>query len=156
MARITRTTELPGPVSAAEDLWYDLHRRASFVEGFGHVVKVDGDWPRPGSRVLWDALPNGRGRVVETVDAFEARAGQTVHVEDAQLRGTQTIGFSSAGRHVRVTVGLEWKLKEGNRVTDWLFVRRRVGEALRRTLVKYRIERLADLDDERALGTEAP
>ncbi len=151
MARITRATELPGPISAAEDLWYDLNRRASFVEGFGHVVTVDGDWPRPGSRVLWDAPPNGRGRVAETVDAFEARAGQTVHIEDAQLRGTQTITFAPAGDgRVRVTVGLSWTLKEGNLVTDWLLVRRKVGEALRRTLAKYRIERLSDLDDERA------
>jgi len=157
VARITRSTELPGPISAAEDLWYDLRRRPSFVEGFGHVVKVDGDWPQAGARVLWDAPPDGRGRVVETVDAFEARAGQTVHVEDAQLRGTQTITFMAAGDDgVRVTVGVRWELKEGNLVYDWLLVRRTVGESLRRTLVKYRIERLADLDDERASSAEAP
>jgi len=41
-------------------------------------------------------------------------------------------------------------------VTDWLIVRRRIGESLRRTLVKYRIERLADLDDQRAPAAEAP
>jgi len=29
--RIARITELPGPISAAEDLWYDLRRRPSFV-----------------------------------------------------------------------------------------------------------------------------
>lgn len=165
MARISRITELPGPISAAEELWYDLRRRASFVEGFGHVVKVDGDWPRFGARVVWDAPPRGRGRVVETVEAFEARAGQTVHVEDAQLRGTQTTTFAQAAVPlgaptgtglVRVTLAFDWKLKEGNVVTDWLLVRRRMGEALRRTLVKYRIERLADLDDERALRQQAP
>jgi hypothetical protein len=151
VARVTRVTELPGPISAAEELWYDLYRRASFVEGFGHVVKVDGDWPRAGSRVLWDAPPGGRGRVVETVDAFEARAGQTVHVEDGQLRGTQTVAFAPAGADlVRVDVSLDWTLKEPNVVKDWLLVRRAVGEALRRTLAKYRIERLSDLDDERA------
>ena len=127
------------------------------MEGFGHVVKVDGDWPRPGSRVVWDAPPNGRGRVVETVDAFEARAGQTIHVEDGQLRGVQTITFApGAATGVRVTVTFDGKLKEGNRVTDWLFVRRKMGEALRRTLVKYRIERLAELDDERTFASGAP
>ena len=170
MARIARSTELPGPISAAEELWYDLRRRPSFVEGFGHVAKVDGDWPRPGSRVVWDAPPQGRGRVVETVDAFEARAGQTVHVEDGQLRGIQTTTFAPTGDSpsdtggtlvgtgglVRVTVVFDWELKEGNVVTDWLVVRRKIGESLRRTLVKYRIERLADLDDERALRADAP
>jgi hypothetical protein len=159
VARIARITELPGPISAAEDLWYDLRRRPSFVEGFGHVVRVEGGWPGPGSRVVWDAPPQGRGRVVETVDAFEARAGQTVHVEDGQLRGIQTTTFAPAGDSpslVRVTLSFDWELKEGNVVTDWLLVRRKIGESLRRTLVKYRIERLADLDDERALAAEAP
>ncbi len=158
MARITRTTELPGPISAAEELWYDLRRRVSFVEGFGHVVKLEGDWPRAGARVLWDAPPKaGRGRVAEEVDAFEARSGQTVSFEDEQLRGTQTTTFSAADAdQVRVAVTLDWKLKAGNPVTDWLFVRRAMGESLRRTLVKYRIERIADQDDERARGTRAP
>lgn len=157
MARVTRATELPGPISAAEDLWYDLRRRASFVEGFGHVVKAEGSWPQAGARVLWDAPPQGRGRVAETVEAFEARSGQTVSYEDAQLRGTQTTTFAVAGGHqVRVTVVLDWKLKEGNALTDWLLVRRTVGESLRRTLVKYRIERLADLDDERTSPPAAP
>ena len=157
MARITRITELPGPISAAEDLWYDLRRRASFVEGFGHVVKVDGPWPDAGSRVLWDSPPQGRGRVSETVDAFEARAGQTLYVEDERLRGTQTTTFAPAGAaRVRVTVTLDWRLKESNALTDWVLVRRAMGESLRRTLVKYRIERIADLDDQRAQQTEAP
>lgn len=158
MARVARSTTLPGPISAAEDLWYDLRRRAGFVEGFGHVVKVDGPWPEAGSRVLWDAPPKtDRGRVSETVDRHEARLGQTAFVEDAQLRGTQTTSFEAQpDGQVRVTVAFHWKLKEGNPVTDWLWVRRAMGESLRRTLVKYRIERLADLDDERTLSGSAP
>ena len=158
MARVTRSTDLPGPISACEDLWYDLRRRVSFIEGFGHVVMVDGDGPRLGSRVIWNAPPkSGRETVVETVDAHEARTGQTVFYEDAQLRGTQTLSFAPAeGGLVRVTVALDWTLKEGNPVTDWLFIRRAVGEQLRQTLVKYRIERLADLDDERASAGTAP
>ena len=156
MARITRVTELPGPISAAEALWYDLGRRASFVEGFGRVAKVDGTWPQAGSRVVWDAPPKGRGRVVESVEAYEARGSQTVRFEDERLHGTQTTTFAAASEgSVRVTVALAWTPKEGNAVADWLFVRRAMGEALRRTLVKYRIERLADLDDERTPPTAA-
>jgi len=158
MARIARSTVLPGPISAAEDLWYDLRRRVSFVEGFGHVVKVDGPWPEAGSRILWDApAKTDRGRVAETVDSHEPRVGQTAHVEDAQLRGTQTTTFEGQpDGQVRVTVAFDWKLKEGNPVTDWLFIRRAMGESMRRTLVKYRIERLADLDDERTPAGSAP
>jgi hypothetical protein len=151
VARITRTTDLPGPISAAEDLWYDVRRRASFVEGFGHVAKVDGPWPATGSRIIWDApAATKRERVLEVVEAHEARVGQTVAYEDAQLRGTQVIAFAlTAEGQVRVTVTLDWKLKEGGALKDWVLVRRSVGEALRRTLVRYRIERIADLDDER-------
>jgi hypothetical protein len=157
MARITRVTELPGPISAAEDLWYDLRRRVSFVEGFGHVAKVEGPWPQAGSRVLWDSPPQGRGRVSETVHAYEPRTGQTVLVEDEQLRGTQTTSFAATdGGGVRVTVALDWTLKEGNLLTDWVFVRRTMGESLRRTLVKYRIERIADVQDQRASEPPAP
>jgi hypothetical protein len=157
MARISRTTELPGPISAAEALWYDLRRRPGFVEGFGHVVKVEGPWPEAGARIIWDApRASGRERVVETVEAHEARSGQTVAYEDAQLHGRQTTTFAPAGDGVRVTVALDWKLKDGSPLTDWLFVRRSLGEALRRTLVKYRIERIADLEDERASPGSAP
>jgi hypothetical protein len=157
MANITRHLDLPGPISAAEDLWYDLRRRASFVEGFGHVVRVEGPWPDVGSRLLWDAPPGGRGRVAEQVDAFSAREGQTVSMEDEKLRGTQTTTFTAnRDGSVHVTVRLAWTLKEGNPVVDWLFIRRAMGEELRRTLVRYRIERLADLDDERASGGSAP
>jgi hypothetical protein len=150
MARITRVTELPGPVSAAEELWYDLRRRPSFVDGFGHVVKVEGAWPDVGGRIVWNAPPNTRGVVAEKVDWYEARTGQKLYVEDEQLRGTQTVRFEPAGEGlVRVTLAFDWTLKEGNALTDWLFVRRRMGESLRLTLVKFRIERLADLDDGR-------
>lgn len=149
MATITRHTDLPGPISAAEELWYDLRRRPSFVEGFGHVVVTEGPWPDVGARVVWDAPPRGRGRVAETVEHFVAREGQVVEVEDEQLRGTQATTFSAnADGSVHVAVRLAWTLKQGNVVTDWLFVRRAMGESLRRTLVKYRIERLADLDDQ--------
>ena len=147
MARVTRSTDVPGPISAAEDLWYDLRRRPSYLEGFGHVVKVEGAWPEAGARVVWDAPPGGRGRVNEVVDAFEARVAQTVLVEDAQLRATQTTSFTpAAGDLVRVTVAFDWTLKQGNPVFDWVWIRRAWGESLRRTLVKYRIERLSDLD----------
>ena len=157
MARVSRTIDLPGPMSATEDLWYDLRRRRSFFDGFGIVAKLEGPWPQRGARILWDSPPRGRGRVAETVEAYEARSGQTVGFEDEKLRGTQRTTFAAAADdQVRVTVALDWSLKEGNAITDWVFVRRAMGESLRQTLVRYRIERLADLDDERASAAGAP
>lgn len=148
MARISRVTHLPGPISAAEDLWYGLNRRPSFVDGFGSMTKVEGDWPDVGGRLVWNSTPGGRGAVAEKVDWFEARTGQALFVEDEELRGTQTIRFEpAADGQVRVTLSLDWELKEGGPLKDWVLVRRRIGESLRRTLVRYRTERIADLDE---------
>ena len=149
MARISRVTQLPGPIHAAEELWYDLNRRAAFVEGFGQLVKVEGRLAgrrRPGRLEHSGRRP--RGVVAEKVDWFEARTGQTLYVEDEELRGTQTVRFEPAGAgQVRVSLAFDWELKEGGAFKDWVLVRRRVGEAMRRTLVRYRTERIADLDD---------
>lgn len=148
MARISRVTHLPGPISAAEELWYDLRRRPSFIDGFGSLTKVEGDWPDVGGRVVWNSPAGGRGAVAEKVDWFEDRTGQALYLEDEELRGTQTIRFEpAADGQVRVTLALDWELKEGGPIKDWVLVRRRIGESLRRTLVRYRTERIADLDD---------
>ena len=38
MGRARATIDLPVQVSAAEALWYDVQRWATFVDGFGHVA----------------------------------------------------------------------------------------------------------------------
>ena len=158
MARVTRATVVPGPMSTAEALWFDLDRRSSFLEGFGHLVVVEGDWPAAGARVIWAGPPNAkRPRVAETVQHFEARVAQTVAVEDDDTSGTQTTSFAATSDgQVRVTVALAWIAKDGNGLKDWTLRRHRRAEALRRTLARYRIERLSDLDDERAREDTAP
>jgi uncharacterized membrane protein len=143
MAHARAQVELTVPASGAEALWYDTTRWPMFVDGFGHVVKIEGDWPEAGSRVVWDSAPEGRGRVVERVTAYEVRAGQTVEVEDPRLTGTQRVVFTP--RHGGCTMALElrYELKGGGffaPVVDLLFVRRAVVDALRRTLLRFRRE----------------
>src|SRR4051812_44719689 len=92
MGRVSAEVEVAALASAAEELWYDTSRWPTFVDGLAHVAKVEGDWPRDG-RVVWDARPGGRGRVVERVAAYEPRAGQTVRVEDEKVVGTQRVEF---------------------------------------------------------------
>ena len=147
MGRARAQIDVPGPISEAERLWYDTSRWASFVDGFGHVVKREGDWPREG-RVVWDSGPNGRGRVVEQVKAYEVRASQTVDVEDPRITGTQTISFT-AGDEGRCVVALEldYTLKSGGPaapLVDALFVRRAFRDALRRTLSRFARELRSD------------
>lgn len=148
MASTGARIEVDGTISEAERLWYDLDRWPSFVDGFGHMVKREGDWPRTGSRIVWDSIPNGRGRVSERVTAYEVRVAQTIEVEDPRLTGTQTVGFAPAGEgRCLVALELSYRLKQGGPlagVVDALFVRRAVRDSLRRTLSRFARELRAD------------
>jgi uncharacterized membrane protein len=150
MGRARARIEVPGQISTAEGLWYDQRRWPSFIEGFAHVVAAEGAWPRKGARVTWDSVRAGRGRVVERVVAYEPRIGQTVQVDDPKLRGTQRIAFEALdGDAVAVSLELEYGLKSpgfAGPVVDLLFVRRALGDSLRRTLERFARELMADLE----------
>jgi hypothetical protein len=139
---------VPGRVAEAEELWYDPHRWAAWIDGFGHVAKLEGEWPHEGARLLWDSRPNGRGRVDERVTGYEARAGQTLEVEDQRLAGTQRVSFDPDGEQVRVSLTLEYRLKDRSPITpllDILFIRRAVRDSLRRTVDRFGHERRAEV-----------
>jgi hypothetical protein len=148
VSRASATTLVSGRAVDAEELWYDPHRWAAWIDGFGHAVVLEGAWPEVGARLVWESPPKGRGRVQEVVTAYEPRIGQTVEVEDERLRGTQTVAFEPAGDEVRVTLTLEYELKGRNAFTplvDRLFIRRELGDSLRRTLARFGHERRAEL-----------
>jgi hypothetical protein len=149
VSRASATTVVPGRAVAAEELWYDANRWAAWIDGFGHVIKLEGEWPQVGARLVWESPPKGRGRVQERVTAYEPRSGQTVEVEDERLRGTQTVTFEPVGDEVRVTLTLEYELKQRSVLTpmlDRLFIRRELGDSLRRTLTRFGHERRAEID----------
>ena len=137
---------MPGSVADAEALWYDRHRWPSWIDGFGHVVKLEGDWPRAGARLLWESPPRGRGIVAERVTAYEPRRGQVLAVEDERLHGTQSVVFEPAGEDARITFALDYRLKR--RFTPLfvrLFTRRALRESLQRTLTRFAGERRGEL-----------
>jgi hypothetical protein len=145
---VRATTTVPGRVVEAEELWYDPHRWAAWIDGFGHVAKLEGDWPHAGARLLWDSRPQGRGRVSERVTEYEARAGQTLAVEDARLDGTQRVAIEPQGGEVLVSLTLEYTLKNRSPLTpvlDLLFIRRALRDSLQRTLARFSHERRAEL-----------
>jgi hypothetical protein len=111
------------------------------------VVKLEGDWPRAGARLLWESPPRGRGLVDEHVTAHEPLRGQVLDVEDEKLSGTQSVLFEPAGADaVRVTLALEYQLKR--RFTPLLvrlFTRRALRESLQRTLARFARERRGDV-----------
>jgi hypothetical protein len=149
VARVRAAVTLPGLASEAEALWYDLTRWPSWVDGFGHVDKVEGEWPAAGARVVWLSKPAGRGRVAERVVAYEPRTGQTLEVEDEKMRATQRVAFAPGAQGVEVALELDYELKDRNALTpvvDALFIRRALRDSLRRTLVRFARERRADIE----------
>jgi len=149
MPRVRAVEKVPGLASEAEAVWYDPQRWPSWIDGFGHLAKLEGDWPAIGSRAVWDSKPGGRGRVVERVRAYEARVGQTLEVEDEKLRGSQRVAFSPSADAVQVTLELEYELKARNALTpltDALFIRRALRDSLKRSLVRFARERRADIE----------
>jgi len=148
MGRASATVSVPGRAADAEALWYDPHRWASWIDGFGHVITLEGEWPHVGARLIWQSPPGGRGRVMETVVAYETRSGQTLEVEDAQISGRQTVEFTPAPDHVDVTLSLRYEIKDRNLLTpvvDLLFIRRAWNDALRRTVTRFSNERKAEI-----------
>ncbi len=139
MSRVTVSTRVPGgTVEAARELWFDVRRWPSFVDGFGHVVRQDPAWPAGGT-LVWQSTPHGRGRVIE-------HAGG--RVEDERLTGRQEVEFAPAPGGVEVTVALEYELRNRTAVTpvvDRLFIRRALRDALARTLRRYAIELEAEV-----------
>jgi hypothetical protein len=149
VGRVRAIQRVPGLASEAEALWYDPQRWPAWVDGFGHAVKLEGDWPAVGARSVWDSKPGGRGRVVERVTAYETRSGQTLEVEDGKLTGTQRVAFRPDGDAVEVALELQYELKERNALTpftDALFIRRALRDSLKRSLIRFARERRADIE----------
>jgi hypothetical protein len=150
VARVRAAVTVPGLASEAEALWYDLQRWSAWIDGFGHLDKIEGEWPAAGSRLVWWSKPGGRGRVAEQVLAYEPRTGQTLQVEDEKMRATQRVAFQPAGEDgVEVALELDYELKERNAltpVTDLLFIRRALRDSLRRSLLRFARERRADIE----------
>ena len=148
MGRASASISVPGRAADAEALWYDPKRWASWVDGFGHLITLEGDWPERGARLVWESPPGGRGRVRERVVAYESRTGQTLEVEDATVSGRQRIAFKPGPDEVEVTLSLEYEIKDRTALTplvDLLFVRRAMTESLRRTLRRFVTERKAEI-----------
>ncbi len=150
MARIGAEIDVHVALPDVEALWFDTQRWPTFVEGFARVAKSEGGWPAEGSRLVWESIPRGRGRVVERVTGYEPGHGQTVEVEDPKMRGTQRVEFEPLTDGTAVALALDYELKEPEMpirpIVDLLFIRRAMRDALRRTLTRFARELQADAE----------
>lgn len=140
MARVSVRQSYSASVHEAQTQWCDVSRWPDWVDGLARVVSVDERWPAPGSAVVWQSGPAGRGRVTERVVAYESLAGITVAVEDETMTGTQRVDFAPAGEGVDVALMLEYRIRRRSPFTplvEWVFVRRPMADSLRRTLERF-------------------
>jgi hypothetical protein len=128
---------------AALRLWTDVTRWSTFMEGFAHVIERDPGWPAEGSRLVWESIPTGRGRVTEKVVRGAAAERFATQVFEERLMGLQTFRAAESEGGSRVELSLEYTLtKYGplGGVADALFIRRALRDALRRTLSRFAVE----------------
>jgi hypothetical protein len=141
--KIAREADIvPLPAASARRLWTDTSRWPTFVDGFSRVIEIDPQWPEPGSKVVWESGPAGRGRVTERIREVTPDTIVSAVFED-QLVGTQTVTFDPEGEGTYVTIELVYELQKGGPLrwlTDLLFIRRALTDALRRTLLRFSTE----------------
>jgi Polyketide cyclase / dehydrase and lipid transport len=128
---------------AALRLWADPTRWATFVEGFVRVIEQDPAWPGEGSRLVWESVPAGRGRVTEKVLRGAAAERFATQVFEERLVGLQTFRAAESDAGSRVELSLAYTLtKYGplGGLADAIFIRRALRDSLRRTLSRFAVE----------------
>jgi hypothetical protein len=133
-----------------ERLWCEPERWSTFVEGFGGLVSSEGCWPDPGSILVWDSTPHGRGRVRERVIEHQPGLVLASEISEQRLSGTRCVRFSDLedqGRPgVRVEVQLDYRLN-GSRWQRLLLDRVFVRPALRASIARELEEVAAQLSE---------
>ena len=138
MRTVTVAHDLDVPPAAALRLWTDTTRWPTFIDGFARVLEQSPDWPEAGSKLVWESIPAGRGRVTERVIEHTDETFVT-DVFDERLSGRQSLVFAVD----EVAMQLEYELSAGGPLqglTDALFIRRALTDALKRTLRRFSTE----------------
>src|SRR3954462_4066922 len=144
MAVARAATLVPLSPEEAYELWTDVRRWPTFVDGFAHSERVDEAWPGKGAKHVWKSVPGGRGVVTERVTHAEPGVAHEALVFEEKLDGTQRITFTAAEDDAtRVDLTLDYNVSVGGPlkpIVDVLFIRRAQNDALARTLRRFRTE----------------
>ena len=140
MSVVRAASEFHGTVHEAESCWLDTSSWPTWVDGLDRVLETSPDWPNPGSRVVWESGPAGRGRVTERVVAHQPLAGLTVDVHDTSVDGQQRVTFTPTDDGVAVELTLEYTIRKQSIVTpviDMLFIRGAMRRSIATTLSRF-------------------
>jgi len=144
MAKTQRARMVDLPPGRAFELWTDVSRWPTFVDGFANVERIGDDWPQAGSKLVWRSVPTGRGTVTEKVRESLPGVRFQTDVLEERLIGTQTVEFEAADDGgSAVLMSLDYTLVNKGPlawVTDVLFIRRAQNDALARTLRRFATE----------------
>ncbi len=144
MGRARELTQVPLAPDDAFDLWTDLRRWPSFIDGFGHLQRVDDDWPEEGAKVVWASRPGGRGAVTERVVRSQRGGELVTEVIEERMTATQAVRFAAAEDGATgVALELDYTVNTGaplRGLVDFLFIRRAQTDSLRRTLRRFATE----------------
>jgi hypothetical protein len=143
MAVASAVTQVPLTPAEAYELWTDVRRWATFVDGFGHPERLDDTWPAAGAKLVWKSVPGGRGIVTEKVIRSQPAVLHETAVFEERLDGTQTVTFAAEEEGTRVELALDYNVRVGGPLrplVDVLFIRRAQNDALRRTLRRFATE----------------
>ena len=145
MATAKAATLVPLDPEQAYDLWTDVTRWPTFIDGFGHAERLDDEWPDEGAKLVWRGVPGGRGTVTERVVTATRPHTHATTVFEEKLDGTQTASFTAAPDRTgtRVDLELEYNVSVGGPlrpIVDVLFIRRAQNDALARTLRRFATE----------------
>ena len=127
----------------AFDLWADVRRWPTFVDGFARVRRQGEEWPARGAKLEWESTPEGRGIVTERVVESEPGRLLVTQVLEERCTGTQSVSFEPDGEGALAQIEYEYELSRGGPlrgITDVLFIRRAQSDALRRTLRRFATE----------------
>jgi hypothetical protein len=142
MGVVRESVVVPLPPERARELWTNLQRWATFVEGFARVLEAEPEWPSAGSKLVWESIPEGRGRVTERV--VESSEDEIVtEVFEEALSGRQTVRFEPEEGEALVELELDYKLTQSGvlrAIADVIFIRRALAAAQARTLRRFAAE----------------
>ena len=150
MRSITATVIVEGPGIEAEQLWHDRSRWASWIDGFGGLSKLEGEWPLEGARRVWTMRVGSptasRGLIAERVSSYAAGDGQVLTFEDERVTGVQRVRFETDGVRTRITVTMELETKTSLAPARKWWLRRQLRGALNRSLARFSYELAAERD----------